>query len=275
MSGPKRLASALLLGAWLVTVCCTSEGDKEKAAELSPKAQLLSILNQTGTQCKAPSGCASQICSMDFCVTLPSATQVWMEERIAGRVNELLAADPTLNSVLREQLGKLAEEDRYIQSRIAGFLGALGHSDFIEMLLKLSREEVELVRTRAVVALGRMGHPATFPELLVLLSHPSRPLALLAMDAMVSYTKLPASREPALDALLLQLTAEDHYKRLRAILALKASGIQNDRVVTGLSALIQQPGNGFLRYDAFDALVSLAPERFELAAALLRTVESQ
>jgi hypothetical protein len=66
----------------------------------------------------------------------------------------------------------------------------------------------------------------------------------------------------------------DHYVRHRAIQLAARLGEPSPQILDELIELLKQSGDGSLHYDAFRALVSLAPERYDSAAALL-SVELQ
>lgn len=259
----------------LLAASCNHENAPGPSAEVSLETRLSSMMSNTTDQCLQGADCDSTICSIGYCVTLPGATQVWMEATIADRVGDLLNEQPDLISTLNIEIDKLMKEDQYVQARVAGFLGALDRSEFKERLITLSQAPLQRVSTRAIVALGKMGQIAFFSNLLALTRHRSRALALSAIDALLSYARLPATQDKAVAALIELLEHDDHQVRKRAIVLLGQSGIRNETVIAGLEDLIQRPGDGFLRFDIFEAIVTLAPERFDLTAALLGTVEAQ
>ncbi|HIN84880.1 MAG TPA: hypothetical protein EYN06_00255 [Myxococcales bacterium] len=259
----------------LLVASCNNAKTPEASTTVSPETRLSSMMSSTAEQCSKGSDCDSTICSIGYCVTLPGATQEWMEATLAARVGELLNAHPELISTLKIEIDKLVKEDQYVQARVAGFLGALARSEFKEILVTLSQDPLKRVSTRAIVALGRMGQIDFFSKVLALTSHRSRALALSAIDSLLSYARLPATQDKAVAALIELLEHDDHQIRRRAVVLLGQSGIKNETVIAGLEALIQRPGDGFLRFDTFEAIVTLAPERFDLTAALLGTVEAQ
>jgi len=255
----------------LVLNACQTGNDTAEADKKDSATALRTILLASDISCGQNADCESTVCASGQCVALGDATHAWMEMRISDAAMAVLESHPKqADQLFNTLLPELLAGDEYVQARVIGFLGRIPKKQSVPSLLPMLTSDVELVRVRARLALANLQHPPSFMPTLELLNHTSEAVVLNAIGAIAAYGKHKIHGDKATTQLAGLLNHENHRIQHRAITVLRNLALPRSKILAALTELLKREGDAALHYDAFEALVSLAPGRFDAASSDLK-----
>ena len=260
----KRFGLLLILVSSFGVGCAAGTERHEKT---SPKERLALLLLGPSDSCEGNKDCPSHVCHNSVCVSVTEARQDWMLANAAEALQGLVRQTPDLMAdVTHTYVPRMVEADPYIQARLAGLLGHFGDARFVPLLRRLGRSESQTVRHQALLALGKLGDSESLADVRRLLEHRSLTRVLHAIGNLPSY--LSGSHRSAVLADLVRLIGHENYSvRQAAVRTLARSAPlsmhESGPALAALRAIIEDPSDGFLQYDAVRAYVALAPKKFD------------
>ncbi len=240
-----RLA-LLTLALSIASFACTASSRQSTEPPSVGRRVALILGGSEFTECKTAADCDSGLCAARQCLSLAQVRETWMEGQVARALKGILAEHPgAIDDVVARVEELLDSDEPYLMGHVAGMLGQLGEARFVPRLTRLLSDASEVVRTRAALALLRLGDPVAVADADGLLTHRSESVALDALEAVVAAAGAGFSAR----VLVRALEAERPRLRERAVALVRAGRIDSAELRAALQAILERPSEGHLHHD--------------------------